>query len=196
MSLSQLGRARGPGSSRSATILVSCLLAASNGWAIAQDGPPGITTPTVFAAFDAKAPSCRAPPGLSKVLAFAQDNEREFMQGVRSGLAKAAKDRGLEYRVGLADNAPVKIIEQVKAFHGSKIGGLVAAPVDRASLSRSLQHIIWAGSYVGTVVPPPATSLLNAPQYLTGKTLGDAAGAYIKDKLGGRANVVLLTHNN
>jgi len=28
------------------------------------------------------------------VLAFAQDNEREFMQGVGRGLAAAAKDRG------------------------------------------------------------------------------------------------------
>jgi ribose transport system substrate-binding protein len=130
------------------------------------------------------------------VLGFAQDNQREFMQGVRSGLASAAKDRGLEYRVALADNDPVKMIEQVKAFHASKVGGLVAAPVDPASLSRSLQDIIWSGGYVGTVVPPPATSLLNAPQYLTGKTLGDAAAAYIKDKLGGRANVVLLTHDS
>ena len=44
--------------------------------------PPGITMPTVFAPFDPNAPACSAPPGLSKVLAFAQDNEREFMQGV------------------------------------------------------------------------------------------------------------------
>jgi ribose transport system substrate-binding protein len=172
------------------------LLTATSGWAIAQDGSPGITRPTVFAPFDPKASSCRKPPGLSKVLAFAQDNEREFMQGVRSGLASAAKDRGLEYRVALANNDPVKMIEQVKALHASKVGALVAAPVDPESLSRSLQDIIWAGGYVGTVVPPPATSLLNAPQYLTGKTLGDAAAAYIKDKLGGKANVVLLTHDS
>jgi signal transduction histidine kinase len=32
--------------------------------------------------------------------------------------------------------------------------------------------MIWQGAYVGAVVPPPATTLLNAPQYLTGKTLG------------------------
>lgn len=196
MQLSHPGRAGGPGSSRRASILVGCLLAASGGSAIAQDGPSGITTPTVFAPFDPKALLCRAPPGLSKVLAFAQDNEREFMQGVRSGLAHAAKDRGLEYRVALANNDPVKMIEQVKTFHASKVGGLVAAPVDPASLSRSLQDIIWAGGYVGTVVPPPATSLLNAPQYLTGKTLGDAAAAYIKDKLRDKANVVLLTHDS
>jgi len=56
--------------------------------------------------------------------------------------------------------------------------------------------MIWQGAYVGAVVPPPATSLLNAPQYLTGKTLGDAAASYIRDKLGGKANVVLLTHDS
>lgn len=194
-------QSRGPNSGRGhalrrrASIVAGCLLAAS-GWAIAQDGPQGITTPTVFAPFDSKAPACRVPQNLMKVLGFAQDNEREFMQGVRSGLASAARDRGLEYRVALANNDPVRMIEQVKAFQVDKMGALVAAPVDPASLSRSLQEIIWSGGYVGTVVPPPATSLLNAPQYLTGKTLGDAAAAYIKEKLGGKANVVLLTHDS
>ena len=117
------------------------------------------------------------------------------MQGVDSGLAKAAKDRGLEYRVALAKNDPAKMIEQV-SLSRLKAGAVVAAPVDPASLGRSLQQIIWAGGYVGTVVPPPATSLLNAPQYLTGKALGDAAAAYIKDRLKGKANVVLLTHDS
>jgi ribose transport system substrate-binding protein len=46
------------------------------------------------------------------------------------------------------------------------------------------------------VVPPPATSILNAPQYLTGKVLGDAAAAYIRERLGGKARVVLLTHDS
>ena len=88
------------------------------------------------------------------------------------------------------------MVEQVQLFLASKVGAVVAAPVDPASLSRSLQEIIWSGGYVGTVVPPPATSLLNAPQYLTGKVLGDAAAAYIKDHLGGKAKVVLLTHDS
>ena len=87
------------------------------------------------------------------------------------------------------------MVEQVQLFLASKVGAVVAAPVDPASLSHSLQEIIWAGAYVGTIVPPPATSLLNAPQYVTGKALADAAAAYIKDKLGGKANVVLLTQD-
>jgi ribose transport system substrate-binding protein len=130
------------------------------------------------------------------VLAFARDNDRQFMQGVDFGLRMAAKDRGLEYRVIVANNDPAKQIEQVQSFLADKIGGVVAAPVDPASLSHSLQQVIWTGGYVGTVVPPPATSLLNAPQYLTGKVLGDAAATYIKTKLGGKADVVLLTQDS
>ena len=164
--------------------------------AMAQDGPAGITSPIALPPFNADAPVCAIPPGLRKILAFAQDNERQFMQGVAHGLAMAATDRGLEYQVALANNDPQKMIEQVDLFQASKVGAVVAAPVDPSSLSHSLQKIIWAGGYVGTVVPPPATSLLNAPQYLTGKVLGDAAAAYIKNKLGGKAKVVLLTHDS
>ena len=174
--------------------LVSVLCVSAR--AFAQDGPPGITAPTAFPPFSRNAPACTAPPGLQKVLAFAQDNEREFMQGVSRGLAAAAKDRGLDYRVALANNDGARMIEQVQALRAAKTGAVVAAPVDPLGLSRSLQQVIWDGGYVGTVVPPPATSLLNAPQYLTGKVLGDAAAAYIRARLGGKAKVVLLTHDS
>jgi ribose transport system substrate-binding protein len=162
----------------------------------AQDGPPGLTRPVVLPPFNPDAPVCIAPPGLQRVLAFAQDNQRQFMQGVAHGLAMAAKDRQLEYRVAVADNSPARMIEQVDAFARSKAGALVTAPVDPPSLAPHLQRVIWSGVYVGAVVPPPATSLLNAPQYLTGKVLGDAAAAYIRDRLGGKAKVVLLTHDS
>jgi ribose transport system substrate-binding protein len=163
---------------------------------LAQEGPPGLTRPVVLAPFNPDAPPCVAPPGLSRVLAFAQDNQRQFMQGVARGLAAAAKDRQLDYRVAVADNDPGRMIEQVDAFGRDKVGALVTAPVDPPSLAPHLQRVIWAGSYVGAVVPPPATSLLNAPQYLTGKELGDTAAAYIRDRLGGKAKVVLLTHDS
>ncbi len=174
-----------------AGVLLACAVLAG-----AEDGPPGITKQTVFAPFDPNAPACSPPPGVGKVLAFAQDNEREFMQGVDRGLAAAAKDRGLEYRRALANNDAAKGVEQVQLFLASKIGGLVAAPVDPASMSRSLQELIWSGAYVGTIVPPPATSLLNAPQYETGKVIAEKAAAYINEKLGSKANVVILSHDS
>ena len=84
----------------------------------------------------------------------------------------------------------------MQAQLAAKVGAVVAAPVNALALSRSLQQMIWSGAYVGTVVPPPAITILNAPQYLTGKVLGDAAAAYIKERLGGKARVVLLTHDS
>ena len=169
--------------------------AAGAGQPALPDGPPGITRPVVLPPFDRDAPKCTAPTGLTKQLAFAQDNERKFMQGVAQGLSLAAKDRGLAYEASHADNDPALMMRQVQQFLSEKVGALVAAPIDAPSLTHSLQQVIWSGAYVGAVVPPPATSLLNAPQYLTGKVLGDKAAEYIKAKLGGKAKVVLLTHD-
>jgi len=176
--------------------LITCTIVTHDLSVLAQEGPAGITVPRVFRPFDRNAVSCSSPPSLNKSLAFAQDNEREFIQGIARGLAMAAKDRGLTFSASIADNDAAKMIQQVEGFRSARTGGLVVAPVDPASLAPALRRIMWQGAYVGAVVPPPATSLLNAPQYLTGKTLGDAAAAHIRDKLGGKANVVLLTHDS
>ena len=158
-----------------------------------EDGPSGITRPQVLEPFKPDAPGCHKPKGFKKARAFAQDNQRQFMEGVSYGLSMAAKDRDLTYQVLLANSDATKQIEQLQQLRAAKIAAVVAAPVDPPSLAHSLQELIWSGVYVGTVVPPPAITLLNAPQYLTGKTLGDAAAAYIKDHFAGRADVVLLT---
>lgn len=164
--------------------------------AFAYDRGPGITAPMVLAPFDPAAPLCGAPPGLTSVLAFARDNDRDFMAGVDHGLALAAKDAGLEYQSVNAANDPAKMAEQINALRAARVGAIVAAPVDAATLAPHLQELIWSGAYVGTIVPPPAVTILNAPQYLTGEALGDAAADYIVKQLGGKANVVLLTHDS
>ena len=161
----------------------------------AQDGL-GITVPTVLAPFDATLPDCTPPTDLDPLLAFAKDNERQFVQGIERGLSLAAHDRGLEYLAMLADNDPARMITQLKDLHIKLPAGVVVSPVDPASLAPSLQSLIWSGSYVGTIVAPPATSLLNAPQYLTGKELAAAAADYIETELGGEADVVLLTQDS
>jgi ribose transport system substrate-binding protein len=162
----------------------------------AQEGPPGITLRTVFPPFDPNAPACSSPPGLNKVLGYIQENDRDFLQGVNQGLAMAARDRRLEYRRVLIQNDTAKAIEQIRSFLAGKVGGLIATSSDPAAISHPLQQTIWSGAFVGTIVPPPATLLLNAPQYATGKVLTDAAIAHVNAKLHGRANVVLLTQDS
>lgn len=158
-------------------------------------GPAGITVPHVLPPFRPGLPLCRRPP-LQRTLGFAQDNEREFMNGVARGLALAARDRGLAFQIAAAGNDANRQAEQVRQFRAAGTGAVVSAPVDAIGLAPALQQLIWSGAFVGSVVPPPATEILNAPQYLTGKVLADAAAAYIRDRLGGRARVVLLTHDS
>lgn len=176
--------------------LCSGAVSSAFGQGTPADGPPGITFPVVLPPFDPNGSGCRGPTDLQRTLVFAQDNEREFMQGVGRGLLLAAAERGLEYRVALANNDAGRMKEQVNALRWERVGAVVVAPVDAPSLSRSLQELIWQGTYVGTVVPPPATSLLNAPQYLTGRVLAEEAAVHIKAHLGGKARVVLLTHDS
>ncbi|ESZ14970.1 ribose ABC transporter [Mesorhizobium sp. L2C085B000] len=88
-----------------------------------------------------------------------------------------------------------KAIAQVQSLVAAKVGAMVATSSDPVAFSPALQQAIWSGAFVGTIVPPPATLLLNAPQYRTGKVLSDAAIDHINTRLGGKAKVVLLTQD-
>ena len=163
--------------------------------ACAEEGAPGITQRTVFPAFDAQAPACNAPTGLKKVLTYVQENHRDFLQGVDQGLSMAAKNRGMDYRRVLVENDVGKAIAEVQSLVAAKAGAMVATSPDPAAFSLALQRAIWSGAFVGTIVPPPATLILNAPQYRTGKVLTDAAIKHINNELDGKAKVVLLTQD-
>ncbi|WP_205914648.1 sugar ABC transporter substrate-binding protein [Rhodobacter sp. SY28-1] len=125
-----------------------------------------------------------------------RDNDRDFINGVDYGLSLAAADRQLDYVSMNADNSAESMVEHLREMQARQVGGLVTAPVDPMKSAPILQELLRAGTYVGTIVPPPATTILNAPQYLTGKVLAEAAAAHIRDTMQGRANVVLLTHDS
>ena len=150
----------------------------------------------MFPPFDANAAACERPVGLDRVLAFAKDNDREFVTGIDHGLSLAARDRGIDYVVALADNDSAVMLDQLDAFRSDRVGAIVVSPVDPGTPAPGLHALIASGAYVGTIVAPPATSLLNAPQYRTGKELADLAVEYIRTNLDGSANVVLLTQDS
>ena len=125
-------------------------------------GGEGLTKPVKLPAYDAARASCKAPPGLQRKLVFVQDNRREFMQGAGRGLQAAARARGLGYGVAFANNDPVLMIKLVGDTAADKTGAMVVAPIDPPSLGPALRKAIGAGTYVGAIVPPPATTVLNA----------------------------------
>lgn len=158
----------------------------------------GLSTPRTLSNFVASegAPDCKVPEGRAKLLVFAQDNERQFMQGAASGLAAAARDRGLAFEIAQAANDADLMATQVREAQARAAGALVAAPINPATLAPAIKQLINDGAYVGSIVAPPATSILNAPQYRTGQVLAEAARSYIEKELKGKARIVLLTHDS
>ncbi len=181
--------------SRRALVGTIGLSALAPGQGATQEVGRGITIPRQFDAFNRAAARCTAPVGLRKTLIFAQDNTREFMQGAARGMASAAQRRGLAFEVALANNDPAAMVGHVRQALETRVGALIAAPINASTLAPVIRQFIAQGGYVGSIVPPPGTTILNAPQLATGKVLGDAAAAYIRGPLGGEARVVLLTHD-
>src|SRR5476651_124591 len=99
---------------RSRTVLVLFAILVGALSPVANAGSPGITQRTVFPAFNPTSPACSRPPGLSNLLGFVQENDRDFLNGVDHGLAMAAKNRGLEYHRLLADNDAGKAIDEIR----------------------------------------------------------------------------------
>ncbi len=180
----------------SGALVAGAFLTAIGSKTAAQPPGLGIDVPIKLPPFQERQPACTPPPGLTRSLVFAQDNERQFMQGVSKGLELAAVARGLSYHAVIANDDASKMLDDVRSAGKQRVGALVVAPVDPRALAPALQDLIATGRYVGSVVPPPAISILNAPQYLTGKVLGDSAARYILKNFAGKANVVLLTHDS
>lgn len=179
-----------------AAIVFACLVFVGAWPAFADEEIVGISSPVVFPAFDPSAPGCSKPPGRDWKLVFLQDNSRQFMQGVARGLKAAAKDRGLPFEIRLANNDSGRMERDVDESIHERTGAVIVAPIDSEGLAPHLIALMKDGGYVGAIVPPPATTVLNAPQYATGKVLAEAAAKYISKTFDGKANIVLLTHDS
>ena len=107
-------------------VLAAAVVAAGLSGALAQERPEGLKTPVVLPAFDRDAPACAPPTGLTRVLTFAQDNDRAFIAGVGAGLQKAAGDRGLEYVSRVAESSATIQTQQVREAVAAKSGAIIA----------------------------------------------------------------------
>ena len=129
------------------------------------------------------------------MLAFSQDTRREFMQGVDQGLAAAAKDRGLQYRLLVADSDAARQAEQVRSLVAARAGGVVASAVNSASLVRACRK---SSGRAATSAPlwrrlrPRCSMRRNtSPARFWGTRRAPISGT-----LGGKAKVVLLTQDS
>src|SRR6266545_943791 len=161
----------------------------------ASDVGQGITTPTRLPLF-VPSNSARPKPNLPRVIGFAQDSPNETEQAVASGLQAGAKDTGLKLDIANSNGDPQKQVQNMQQFLVTGVGAMVTGPVDPAAQAPVIRQAINNGVDADTLVFGPGTDQVNASQYAVGKTLAEVAANYIKTKLGGKANVVLINQDN
>jgi len=140
--------------------------------------------------------SARPKPNLPRVIGFAQDSPNETEQAVASGLQAGAKDTGLKLDIANSNGDPQKQVQNMQQFLVTGVGAMVTGPVDPAAQAPVIRQAINNGVDADTLVFGPGTDQVNASQYAVGKTLAEVAANYIKTKLGGKANVVLINQDN
>ncbi len=158
----------------------------SSAW---PSGPDGIAeAPT--APYDPDLPAGAKPSGHPARIGFLQPAANETQTAFLAGVEHAADEFDLELITANADGRAVAAVNETRTMLVRGVGGLLTQPLDPSQGPGKLEAI-RRGVVVYDLVPP-ATGFYTADQYATGKTLGDAAAAYIKRELGGRAQVLLM----
>jgi ribose transport system substrate-binding protein len=149
----------------------------------------GITDKKDLAPFDFNG-AAGEKPNLPKRIAWANTSDAEFFLQITRAIESAATSRGLEFVTAIANDDSAKNVEQIETFLQRGIAALCIQPLDANAQGPLMKRAIEAGAAVLSLVTPPSTSQVVADQYKVGNAQGLAAAKYIKEKMGGNANVV------
>jgi ribose transport system substrate-binding protein len=132
------------------------------------------------------------PADLPRRIAWANVSDAEFFLAITHSIQAAAKDRKLDFVTAIAYNDYSKNIEQNNTFLQRGICSLCIQPLDAAAQAAPMKQAIDQGIAVMSLVTPPSTVQAVADQYQVGHAQGLAAAKYIKQKLGGKAQVLYM----
>jgi simple sugar transport system substrate-binding protein/ribose transport system substrate-binding protein len=122
--------------------------------------------------------------------------EDQFMKLLTLGYQDAAKAAGVRVLLGNTGNDQAKEAELINTYVAQKVSGLVIAPLNSAT---SIPVLEKASSSIK--IATTNSNLDNAPFIVggytsdnvnLGATSGEAAGKFIRDKLGGKAKIAIL----
>lgn len=175
--------------------MVAALVLTATAALAASGVGPGITKPSKLPAYK-PSNAVGAKPNLPRVIGYVQDSSRGFEQLLLGGLEKGAKASGLKVDDVNSNGDSQTEVQDMQQFLVTGVGAMVTAPVDPAAQAAPMVSAINAGVDMDGVVFGPAISQVNANQYAGGYALGRLAAKYIKAKLGGKANVVVLNQDS
>lgn len=129
-------------------------------------------------------------PPLPRTIAWANVSDAEFFQQITKSMELGVEDRDLKMITANANSDPQKNADQINSFLQQGCAGLCVQPLDIASQKPILKKALDKGVAVFSIVTVPCTTEATNDQYLVGNRQGLAAAKYIKERLGGKANVV------
>ncbi len=134
-------------------------------------------------------------PNLPRRIAWANTSNAEFFLAITKAIEQASKDRDLEFVTAIANDDSAKNIEQINTFLQRGVAALCIQPLDANAQAPLMQKAVDQGIAVLSLVTPPCTLQCAARQYDVGYTQGAAAAKWIKENLGGKAQVVHFHHD-
>ena len=138
--------------------------------------------------------SVRAADRLIAGIVFQQD---QFFNGIQSGMKSSAAKAGVELLLANSDFHQEKEISLVDTFAARGVKAIVISPISPKGSEQALRRASQKGIKIVTYNAPDLPwdflgANRSSNQSDLGRTTGQAATAFIKDKLGGKAKVALL----
>lgn len=125
---------------------------------------------------------------------FQQD---QFFNGIESGMKAAAKKAGVELLLANSDSKPEKEQQLVDTYVTRGVKAIVISPISPKGSEQALRRASEAGVKVITYNTfnldwDFVAANLSSNQADLGRTTGEAAAKFIKEKLGGKAKIATL----
>ncbi|MBB3930144.1 ABC-type sugar transport system substrate-binding protein [Kaistia hirudinis] len=127
-------------------------------------------------------------------IVFQQD---QFFNGIESGMKAAAKKAGVELLLANSDSKPEKEQQLVDTYVTRGVKAIVISPISPKGSEQALRRASEAGVKVITYNTfnldwDFVAANLSSNQADLGRTTGEAAAKFIKEKLGGKAKIATL----
>jgi len=119
-----------------------------------------------------------------------------FFNQVNDGAKKAAAEKGVDLVIVDGQNDPAKQVRAIETFVAQKVGAIIVLAIDvngiRPAVEAARKAKIPVIAIDAKVAVPPASTFIGVDNYKAGVEIGKWLVKYVRDKMGGKANVGIV----
>lgn len=119
-----------------------------------------------------------------------------FFKQVNDGARKAASEKGVDLIIVDGQNDPAKQVRAIETFVTQKVDAIIVLAIDVNGIRPAVETARRAGIPViavdAKVSVPPANTFIGVDNYKAGVEIGQWLAKYVREKMGGKANVGIV----